>query len=396
VTALPPLPHLSPLEESVQPSEPPLPVPPPAPPAAPTPVSFPLGWILQNAAPPIQWRSYVEVARLATPDDDQFHALPYGYEPALMLSFTQSPDGTWNRSMLAVPSGRDGAVRGAGTINAVRRLVEYGWDRESPPLVHARRVLFRLLAEDEDPTYLYELAPKGGAAKEPEASHAARVMIREAAAAALAQAGYEDDPRLRGAARRIVDRIVAFLRSPLARKPWIRVGNKQALSPDAAPPSIYALTMLAHMPLFRSEHHEVVEYLYQYLSQPLPRQVSAQLFGSKIVPQPHLVLGDMLATRNVVDADVPFALVWLELMARLNFLRQNEGWSRLFERLLDDRDRAGVWHPHKGMAMPRSTNPLAWYAFPLETTHAGEDRWTDVTFRLGLIARLSGRPIELI
>ena len=29
----------------------------------------------------------------------------------------------------------------------MRRLLEYGWDREAPPLYHARRVLFRLLAE---------------------------------------------------------------------------------------------------------------------------------------------------------------------------------------------------------------------------------------------------------
>jgi hypothetical protein len=34
--------------------------------------------------------------------------------------------------------------------------------------------------------------------------------------------------------------------------------------------------------------------------------------------------------------------------------------------------------------------------FPLEEVHGGDERWTDVTFRIGLIARLSGRPIEVI
>jgi hypothetical protein len=48
------------------------------------------------------------------------------------------------------------------------------------------------------------------------------------------------------------------------------------------------------------------------------------------------------------------------------------------------------------MAAPRSTNPFVWPAFPLEAGAAGEDRWTDVTFRIGLIARLSGRPIEAV
>jgi hypothetical protein len=48
------------------------------------------------------------------------------------------------------------------------------------------------------------------------------------------------------------------------------------------------------------------------------------------------------------------------------------------------------------MAMPRSSSPLVWSAYPLEPSHAGDERWTDVTFRIGLIGRLSGRPIRLL
>jgi hypothetical protein len=296
--------------------------------------------------------------------------------------------------MLDVPSDRANLFEGVGTINAFRRLLEYGWDKDSPPLLRARRVLFRLLAEDDDPAFLFEFARESH--DDSDLAHRGRTILREAAAAALAQAGYEGDPRLRGAARRILDRIDAFVRSPLGHKPWVRVGNKQVLAPEAAPPSIYALGMLAHMPLFRSENHVQLDRILHYLSQPQPRQELAQLFGSHIVAQPHLVLGDMLPNRNVADADVPFALSWLELMARLGFLRRNEGWSKLFERFLDDRDRDLVWHPHKGMAMPRSSNPFVWPAFPLERMTSGDERWTDVTFRLGLIARLSGRPLELV
>jgi len=227
-----------------------------------------------------------------------------------------------------------------------------------------------------------------------------RAILREAAAAALAQAGYEGDPRLRGAARRIIERINTYLKSlPVngMRPVWVRVGNRQVLPPEAAPPSVHAIMMLAFMPQFRSEYHEHVERLYQFLTQPLPRQESAQLVGTTPVMQPHFVLGDLLPHRNAVDADVPFALMWMELLARLGFLRRNDNWSRLFERFLDDRDRNGVWHPHKGLASPKSEHPVAWASYPLvEETAEGEDRWADVTFRLGLIARLSGRPIELI
>jgi hypothetical protein len=296
--------------------------------------------------------------------------------------------------MLTLPGSRSEQFEGVGTIPAYRRLLEYGWDRESPPLLHARRLLFRLLAEDNDPAFLFEL----GSRSKPDSDivQRGRGILREAAAAALAHAGYEGDPRLRGAAQRILDRVDAFLRSPLAAKPWIRVGNKQVLAPEAAPPSIHVITMIAHMPLFRSEHHSQVERLYAYLSQPLPRQESQQLVGSHIVAQPHLVLGDMLPNRNAADADVPFALTWLEVTARLQFLRRNEAWLGLYERFLDDRDRDYVWHPHRGVIMPRITNPAVWPFFPLEAITSGEVSWTEVTFRLGLIARLLGRPIELV
>lgn len=296
--------------------------------------------------------------------------------------------------MLGVPNARGEYFEGIGTINAVRRLLEYGWDKDSPPLMHARRVLFRLLAEDNDPDYLFEFAHGKGV--DEDTSRRARAILREAAAATLAQAGYEGDPRLRGAARRILERVSGYLRSPLAQKPFVRVGNQHVLPPEAAPPSVYALLMLAHMPLFRHEHHEAMELLYQHLSQPLPRQEPMQLCGKKIMEQPHLVLGDLLPNRNVADEDVVLAITWLELMARLGYLKRNENWCKLYERFLDDRDADGVWHPHKGLAAVKNSNPFLWPMYPLEDHLSGDERWTDVTFRLGLIGRLMGRTIDVV
>lgn len=355
------------------------------------PVRFPLSWLLQHAAAPIQYRAITEVARLGDTAGDRLAALPYTHRPALLLALQQHIDGTWNHSMLSLPSARSDRFEGVGTINAVRRLLEYGWDKDSPPIHLARRVLFRLLAEDTDPGYLYELGAK---ANDEDLIRRGRAILREAAGAALAQAGFEEDPRLRGAARRVLERIAAFLRSPLSQKPWTRIGNQHVLAAEAAPPSMYALIMFAHMPLFRHEHHDAFDRLYHFLTQALPRQEALQLCGKKIVAQPHLVMGDHLPNRNAADADVASALTWLELMARLGFLRRNENWSKLFDRFLDDRDPDGVWHPHKGMAAVRTTNPFVWPSYPLEEALSGDERWTDATFRLGLIARILGRPIE--
>jgi len=358
-------------------------------------LEFPLGWLLDHAAMPIKYRALVDVAKIGAEAGNGIANLPYTFDRALTLAVLQAADGVWHGTMLTLPPQRGGEFEHVGTVHAVRRLLEYGWDKDAPPIFHARRVLFRLLAEDDDPTLLFELAPR--ASRKPDADHQAalRQTLREAAGAALAQAGFEADPRLRGAARRTLDRIVAFLRSPLAEKPWMRVGNRQVLSPEAFPPSIYALQMLAHMPLFRSEHYEGMELLYRWLTRALPRQEQVQLVGRKLVAVPLYVLGDRLPHRNAVEADVPAAVAWLEMVARFGFLRRNENWMKLYERFVDDRGPDAVWHPHKGMAMPRSSHGWVWAAYPLEPSHAGNERWTDVTFRLGLIARLSGRPVEI-
>ena len=361
---------------------------------APEPLTFPLSWLVEHASGPIKYRAMTEVARLSDPSRRDLDWLTHSHRPAIKLGVTQTRDGMWNHSILSVPGRHASDFANIGTIPAVRRLAEYGWSAESPPLVLARRLLFRLLAEDNDPAFTFELGTK---TKDDDLVRRTRGLFREAAAATLAQIGYENDPRLRGAARRILERNVTYLNSPLGEKPWMRVGNTHVLAPESAPPSIYTLTMLAYMPIFRHEHFSEVERIYDWITQPLPRQEALQLFGKKMVPQPHLIMGDVLPHRNAVEADVPFALMWLETMARLNFLRRNDGWMKLYERFVDDRDRAGVWHPHKGSSdRPVTTNPWAWSTFPLDDGAGQESRWADVTFRIGLIGRLLGREIELI
>ena len=367
--------------------------PPPPPPLAS--LEFPIGWLLDHAAAPIKYRAAVEVARLSAGAGPGLGDLPYSFAPALRLAVMQATDGVWNNSMLTVPSSRGDEFDGVGTVHAVRRLSEYGWDKDSPTVYHARRILFRLLAEDNDPALMFEFAPNLAKKPDPLAIISARQTLREAAAAALAQAGYESDPRLRGVANRVIGKIFDFLKQPLAEKPWIRIGNQQVLAAEAHPPTVAALHMLAHMPLFRNEHYEEMEALYRWLMRPLPRQEQVQMVGKKMVHVPLFVLGDKLPHRNAVEEDVPAALAWLELVARLGFLRRNENWLKMHERFIDDCGRDGVWHPHKGMSMPRSTNPWVWATYPLEQAHAGDDRWTDVTFRIGLIARYSGRAINL-
>ncbi len=355
------------------------------------PTTFAIGWLLANAPPSLQYRALTHVAQYK-PTEFSLARVPFGSKLGWRLLMMQESDGSWPGGWLTVPQGAE--LVGVGTIVAYRRLIELGWDPECPALATTKRALFRLLAEDNDPVLLGEL---GALATDDELIKRGRLILREAAAAALAQAGYEADPRLRGAARRLLDRVGAYLKSPVVLKPWLRLGNQHVLAAEASAPSFHTLLMLAHMPQFRSEHHEVMDRLYTFVTQPWPRQQAVQQVGAHLVEQPHLVLGDFLPTRNVMDADMPSSLAWLEIMARLGFLKKHEGWQRLFERLLDDRDRKGVWHPPRSVVMPAQVPNWSWPVMPLSERDGPVDAASiDVTFRLGLIARLSGRAIDLI
>src|SRR5690606_12951923 len=149
------------------------------------------GWLLANAALPLAYRAATDVARLPAPLIQGTSWMPYVHPLAQRLAGTQRNDGSWNGAMLSAPQGA--GLEAVGLIPALRRVLEYGWDRESPALLRSRRLLFRLLAEDNDPAYLCEFAAETGTAED--LIHRARVILREAAAATLAQAGYERDPR---------------------------------------------------------------------------------------------------------------------------------------------------------------------------------------------------------
>ena len=109
----------------------------------------------------------------------------------------------------------------------------------------------------------------------------ARGNIREAASAALAEAGYAEDPRLRGAGHKIANSISQFLRSPLAEKPFVKSGKQLALHPEAHPPSWYSVAMLAAMPNLQRERAGFTERLGHYLAQPAPKKAFVIQVGKR-------------------------------------------------------------------------------------------------------------------
>jgi hypothetical protein len=145
--------------------------------------------------------------------------------------------------------------------------------------------------------------------------------------------------------------------------------------------------MLAHMPVLRREWAETVAVLAEWLSQP------AEGTPPRDTGTAPLLHGDPLADDG--ESDIGWTLAWLELAARMGMLRPGTVWMRAFERLVDDCDGDGVWHPRRAVTVARSTNAFIWPSWTLEPQLNGDARLADVTFRIGLIGRLAGWRIEL-
>lgn len=309
---------------------------------------------------------------------------------ALRIAVSQDPFGVWNGRMLAIPSGGSRKPEsGIGTILAVHRLLELGWERDASPFQAARRPLFRLLAEDTDASLTYDLSTTG---RDPEGVLWARGVLRGAAAASLAHAGHELDPRLRGAAQRLLGRVDEYISSSLVEDPWIKTANGHVLSPDAFPPSYHIMWMLAHMPAFCIEHDDLLDRLAAYFARPVSRHAPQQQVGARVLANPWLLTGDPLSAKSISDSDLMLTLYWLELVARLGLLKRHEGWSQLLGRLLDERDRDLVWRPGKAQHVAGG-HDITWPWRDLQGRgDAGLE--VEVTFRLALIARLAGYTVD--
>lgn len=308
----------------------------------------------------------------------------------------QKDDGTWGGNLLAAEADKARGIKDTGTIPQYRLLAQHGVPTTQRAMRLADRLLFRLLSRDDDPGLMFEWQPVGST--EPVAEAWVRWLIREAASAALAESGHLEDPRLRGAGHKVASAVSQFLRSPLAESPLTKAGRQTILHPEAWPPSWYSVAMLAAMPSLQRERAGFVTRLGEYLAKPAPRQSFTVLVGKASVAPDHLLLGDPIDTdARGAPKDIPLALHFYELLARLGTLPHSEPASTGLARLLEDVDERGVWHPRNLRSAPKAESPVSYHIWPLAAeSKSAESRAADVTFRLALIAKLLGWQLEFV
>jgi hypothetical protein len=355
--------------------------------------------LFEAASPPIQYRTLTEIVPEPARDAERLFTLReevLHYKEALAIVRKQKETGLWGGNLLAPGPSKAMGWKETGTVFQYRRLLELGWPPDARPFRLADRFLFRLLSRDEDPALLVEFQRAG------KADHGlalwARSMGAQGAAAALARGSHQDDPRLRGAAHRIATDISTYLRSDVAQKPFKKAQGKTVLDPLAYPPTIFSIEMLAFMPAVQRERSGFLERLAAYFSIPAPRRAFFIQTGKKLLRPMFELLGDPLHAdaQGRID-DVPFAVYWLELLARLGILRQVPSAARVLARLYSECSDDGIWSPKSLRALPKSPNPVVSHYFPLEGPgKSPAQRQTDVTFRLALIARLLGMPLNIV
>ena len=360
---------------------------------------IPLTWLLQNAGASIRFRTLTELAPpgYASPEAvESARQAVVESRTALALVRKQKDIGTWGGNLLGLAPSAAQGIKDVGTIPNYRRLLQLEWPRSGRPFKLADRLLFRLLSRDEDPSLLFEFQKLVKA--DPDAVLWARETIREAASAALAEAGYAEDPRLRGAGHKIANSISQFLRSPVAEKPFVKSGKNLALHPDAHPPSWYSVAMIAAMPNLRRERAGFTERLGHYLAQPAPKKAFVIQVGKRTIKPQHLLLGDPIeADAKGMAKDIPLALHYIELLARMGALQWAPVATRVLARLAKDCDERGVWSPKNLRSPPKAIDRITYHYYPLHLeAKSTEDRELDITFRLAVIAGLLGWQLDYV
>jgi len=354
--------------------------------------------LYEAASPSIQYRALTEVAPESARDPERvaaLHAAVLQDKRALAIARKQKDNGLWGGNLLGHGASKIYGWKEVGTVYQYRRLLELGWTADQRPFKLTDRVLFRLLSRDEDATLLVEFQRLSKA--DPGLGVWARNMLREAAAAALARAGHVEDPRLRGAAHKVASDISLYLRSELVQKPFRKQAGKSILDPHATPPTIFGVEMLAFMPAVQRERAGFIERLASYFDSPAPKRTFFIVAGKKFLKPTFELLGDPLRSDAQGHVpDVPFAVYWLELLARLGLARRIQSASRVLARLFSECDEHGIWTPRNLRGLPKTESPVLVHWFPLEGPgKSPAQRQTDITFRLALIARLLGLPIEI-
>jgi hypothetical protein len=240
----------------------------------------PIPWLLETACPPIRFRVLTELLERGRDDQEvqKVRQEALQYRPALQLQRTQRKDGTWGGVIHA------GNPRKFQTSmeNGLIRLFEFGWKRETRPVMNAAKSLRPFLTAKKDLKF-FEFAKAVKADTRRERYY--RWFLRVLALGLLIRAGYREE-RSRLAVLELLDLAAGFVDNPVSRDPVEEIGANLPLIRGAAwnrgypfVPDFYIITVFANSPwLLEGELAKMrLKKVFDYIMSPTYQNLAPSL-----------------------------------------------------------------------------------------------------------------------
>jgi hypothetical protein len=305
---------------------------------------------MENACAPIRYRVMTELLEHDREAEDvaalRHEAL--NYPPGLQLQRRQRKDGTWAGRLHAGDPRRFESC----TENALWRLYEYGWHRDTKPVRAAAKLLRGFLSSKKDLKFL-EFAKSVKADERREQYY--RWFLRIAALGLLVRGEYLED-RMRTAVLELLDLAAGFVDNPVSRHPTEEIGASHpliradawrdgyAFLPDRYVGLVFAFSpWLLDGELAKMRLKKVFDYVLSRTYQDLAPELGLVRTAKGSFPKEHglrLLSVDQYQKGGSVDE----LLVNLELFARLGLINRYPLLMSQLDWLQAQQGRDGRWN----------------------------------------------------
>lgn len=311
--------------------------------------SDPIPWLVDTACAPLRYRALTELLGRSREDADVQAArqAALAYAPALQLQRKQRKDGTWG----GVIHAGDPRRFQLSLENALCKLFEYGWGRETKPVRAAAKTLRQFLTAKKDLKF-FEFAKLVKADTRRERYY--RWFLRTLALGLLVRGGYLDE-RTRSGVLELLELTSGFVDDPVSRNPTEEIGASHPLIRSEAwkngyafLPDLYILRVFSSSPwLLQGEMAKMrLKKIFDYLLSPTYQQIAPDLglvrtgkgsfikgHGIRLYPLDHYHK----------HGNMDELLVYLELFARLGLINRYPLLMTHLEWLQSQQGKDGKW-----------------------------------------------------
>jgi hypothetical protein len=310
----------------------------------------PTEFLLANGSPPVVYRFLSEVLGVPETDPRLLKAREslLVYKPAVKLARLQRKDGSWGG---AISMG--GAPKPyVSTEYCLTMLFEYGWDKGSPQVRKAAKVLKTFLSEKRDLNlYEYQSQVKADDLRQ----RYYRWFLRIVALGLLLRSGYGNDEKVLSTLLGLVERVGQFVDNPVSKHPTegtpprLTVFRREAMRDYYAfIPDMYLLSAFSQAPrLLDSDEikrrlKKICDYIigdhYQSLGPQIglvktARGTFPKRFGIELREIDHYLKTGTL----------DYLLCALECFARLGLINRYPLLMGYVEWLMSQQDKEGRW-----------------------------------------------------